>query len=132
MTMDQTGARAGVGSQIADLETQHTADRATIGALEAAGAADRDTIADLESIGALDRAVIAHLEHDGIIDRDKITHLEVALASCRRIGAALGVIMATRKVTEEQAFQVLRGASQDRNRKLRDLADDVLLTGAID
>jgi hypothetical protein len=34
------------------------------------------------------------------------------------------------KVSEEQAFATLRIASQHTNRKLRDVADDVLLTGA--
>ncbi len=37
--------------------------------------------------------------------------------------------MAKAVVTEEDAFLILRKASQNRNRKLRDLADELVLTG---
>lgn len=63
--------------------------------------------------------------------RDKIANLERALVSSRRIGAAIGVIMASRKVTYEQALALLRGASQATHRKLREIAEDVLLTGLV-
>jgi hypothetical protein len=59
-------------------------------------------------------------------------NLHVALHSNRRIGAAIGVLMARRGLTYDQAFDVLRGVSQRTHRKLRDLADDVLFTGTID
>ena len=38
--------------------------------------------------------------------------------------------MASYQATEEQAFTTLRIASQHTQRKLRDVAEDVLLTGA--
>jgi AmiR/NasT family two-component response regulator len=62
----------------------------------------------------------------------KIKHLEVALASSRRIGAAVGILMATYKVPERQAFDMLVAVSQHHQRKLRDLADDVVATGSLD
>ncbi len=102
-------------SRIAHLEAQHTV--------------DQGTIADLEAVGIVDRALIATLEADGVIDRNKIANLDLALASCRRIGAALGIVMATQKLTEEQAFEVLRAVSQSTNRKLHSVAEDVLHTG---
>jgi hypothetical protein len=37
-----------------------------------------------------------------------------------------------RKLTDEQAFQRLRAASQQTHRKLRDLADDIIYTGRLD
>ena len=89
-------------------------------------------VQDLEYQSVVDRELIAHLEADGVIDRGKIAHLEVALVTCRRIGAATGVLMASRKITDVEAFEMLRIASQRENRKLRDVADDVLLTGALD
>jgi len=61
----------------------------------------------------------------------KIENLEIALKSARRIGAAIGIVMANRKLTEDQAFDVLVRVSQDTHRKLRDLADEVVLTGII-
>lgn len=89
-------------------------------------------IEQLEQAARVDHEVIAHLESEGVIDRGKIANLEQALVTCRRIGAAIGIVMATRKVAEEQAFDALRVASQQTNRKLRDVADEVLLTGVLD
>lgn len=54
-----------------------------------------------------------------------------ALASNRRIGMAVGVLMTLHRSTEQEAFDLLRTASQDRNVKLRDLAEEVVLTGAL-
>jgi AmiR/NasT family two-component response regulator len=61
--------------------------------------------------------------------QEKIAHLEAALASNRRIGMALGIIMATHRVTEEQAFERLAAQSRREQRKLRDVAETVVLTG---
>jgi len=58
-------------------------------------------------------------------------NLERALASNRTIGAAMGIIMAHRHVTSDQAFALLRETSQHVNRKLRDVAEDVIFTGAL-
>lgn len=63
--------------------------------------------------------------------QNKIDHLERALETSRRIGAAIGVLMATHKVTYDQGFDLLRIASQSGHRKLADLAEDVLLTGSL-
>jgi len=63
--------------------------------------------------------------------RDQVTHLGHALSSARQIGMAMGVLMGTLKCGPEQAFALLRSTSQTSNRKLRDVADDVILTGAL-
>jgi hypothetical protein len=62
---------------------------------------------------------------------DRSVHLTDALASTRLIGQALGILMCTYKLTSEQAFDLLRGVSQHTHRKLRDIAADVNLTGAL-
>jgi hypothetical protein len=59
-------------------------------------------------------------------------NLEAALATNRRIGMAIGILMATRKVAEEAAFDALRDASMQRNEKLRDVAEDVIHTGTLE
>jgi hypothetical protein len=64
-------------------------------------------------------------------ERDRVANLTVALETNRRIGAALGIIMAQRKVTDDQAFDLLRTVSQRRHVKLRELADEVVLTGEL-
>jgi ANTAR domain len=61
-----------------------------------------------------------------------VHHLKRALKTNRGIGVAVGVLMATHKVTEQQAFDLLRIASQNSNRKLADIAADVVETGRLD
>ena len=61
----------------------------------------------------------------------KAANLEVALDSSRQIGAAMGILMGRKLMTQEQAFLALRAASQHLHRKLRDIADDVLRTGEL-
>jgi AmiR/NasT family two-component response regulator len=62
---------------------------------------------------------------------ERAANLELALGSNRRIGIALGVIMCQGRCTDEQAFAVLRNASQTTHRKLRDVAEDVIFTGLV-
>jgi GAF domain-containing protein len=64
--------------------------------------------------------------------QDKIENLERALVTSRRIGVAIGILMARQMVTEEQAFDLLRIASQNSHRKLYDIAEEVAHTGALD
>jgi hypothetical protein len=63
--------------------------------------------------------------------RGRAHNLEQALKSNREIGVAIGVVMAQYKVTREQAFDLLRIASQHGNRKVADLAADVADTGQL-
>ena len=63
--------------------------------------------------------------------REQIHHLETALASNRRIGMAIGIVMARQHLTDERAFELLRQQSQLRNQKLRDLAEEVIYTGVL-
>ncbi len=62
---------------------------------------------------------------------ERAAHLERALDTNRSIGVALGILMATQKITVEEAFLRLKKASQCTNRKLREIADDVIYTGAL-
>ena len=64
--------------------------------------------------------------------RATAAHLNQALASNREIGTAMGIIMATHKVTRGDAFDMLRTASQNSNRKLIDIAIDVVDTGLLE
>ncbi|GAB3878881.1 GAF and ANTAR domain-containing protein [Terrabacter terrigena] len=64
--------------------------------------------------------------------RDKADNLERALATNRDIGTAIGVLMAQHRLTREQSFDLLRIASQNTNRKLNEVALDVIDTGAVD
>ncbi|MDT0377809.1 GAF and ANTAR domain-containing protein [Streptomyces sp. DSM 42041] len=57
--------------------------------------------------------------------------LATALESRSEIGEALGILMERYKVSEAEAFAVLRKSSQDQNVKLRDIARRVTETGEI-
>lgn len=63
--------------------------------------------------------------------RDEATQLRTALVNSREIGMAMGVVMTTYKVTRDQAFDLLRIASQNSNRRLADIATEVVDTGAL-
>ena len=58
----------------------------------------------------------------------EIFDLERALESNREIGVAMGIC---EMCTQSQPFNRLRTASQQLNRKLRDIADDVKRTGQL-
>ncbi|SNS03101.1 ANTAR domain-containing protein [Geodermatophilus pulveris] len=62
---------------------------------------------------------------------DRADNLERALASNRRIGVAIGVLMTRLRCTEDQAFALLRQESMRRNVKVADLAEQVVYTGTL-
>ena len=79
--------------------------------------------------------LMAALVHERQISaglRDQNAHLQLALESNRRIGTALGIVMFSRKVTAQAAFELLRQTSQRTHRKLRDIAEDVIEQGCLD
>ncbi len=65
------------------------------------------------------------------IANDRADNLRRALESNREIGVAIGVLMHQHRITRDQAFYLLRVASQDANRKLADVAADVADTGVL-
>jgi GAF domain-containing protein len=64
-------------------------------------------------------------------DHERAGQLEDALESNREIGMAIGVLMGCGGVTQDQAFTLLRRASQHLHRKLRDIAVEVVDTGEL-
>jgi GAF domain-containing protein len=53
-------------------------------------------------------------------------HLQAALASRAVIDQAMGIIMGQNRCTADEAFEVLRSISQNRNVKLRDIAAEMV------
>ena len=62
---------------------------------------------------------------------DRARNLQLALESNREIGVAIGILMHEHRLNRMQAFDVLRAASQDSNRKLADIALEVVDTGTV-
>jgi hypothetical protein len=63
--------------------------------------------------------------------RGRATNLKRALESNREIGVAMGILMQRHQISRAEAFDVLRMASQDSNRKLSAVASEVADTGLL-
>lgn len=63
--------------------------------------------------------------------RRQVKDLNIALSTSRTISMAIGVLMATFKITSDAAFDMVVVASQNTHRKLRDIAQDVVETGTL-
>jgi hypothetical protein len=86
----------------------------------------RDDNEQLRQAAAVDHLLIEELKAQALIDAREVETLQTALIAARRIGAAIGYIMALEQVDEVEAFGRLSMASQNTNRRLRDVANDVL------
>jgi GAF domain-containing protein len=64
-------------------------------------------------------------------DRERTDNLQLALASREIIGQAQGILMERERITADQAFDLLRRASQHLNLKLRDVAQSLVDTGLV-
>jgi transcriptional regulator with GAF, ATPase, and Fis domain len=71
--------------------------------------------------------------HAAVAFSNARTHaqMEQAISTRHLIGEAMGVLMGSRRLTEEQAFDVLRRYSQENNIKLREVARRVSEQGAL-
>jgi len=65
------------------------------------------------------------------VNARKVEQLEIALQSSRQIGTAVGILMARHLLTGDEAFARMSRASQQLNRKLRDIAEWVERTGTL-
>jgi GAF domain-containing protein len=70
------------------------------------------------------RAISLALRHDAVTQQND--HLHTAMASRRLIDQAIGIVMAQNRCSSDDAFAILRQASQNRNVKVRDLAATVI------
>jgi hypothetical protein len=118
--IDALGRRADASefrADAADVRADAADDRA-----DAAEARVDDLAAQLR----VDRDMIAELQQEGVLGREHAEQMEQALKSSRVIGAAIGMLMASRNVREDEAFDILRAASANSNRKLRDIAQELV------
>jgi hypothetical protein len=89
------------------------------------GVVDRARATILVSLASLALSV-AHSHED---DERRAANLHAALTSRESIGQALGILMERERITANQAFDVLRRASQHLNVKLREVAKNLIETG---
>lgn len=105
--------------------------RADIDHLLKTGYIDREDIDRLQIDSEVDRHLIAELQADGVLRAEHAAQMEQALVAARVIGAAIGIVMVDRHCSQLEGFEILRKISQDSNRKLRLVADHVVLTGKL-
>jgi hypothetical protein len=92
---------------------------------------------EIDAFTELDRGVgaiystLASLALQHALERRKSENLLVALESSRQIGMAMGILMSSKLLTPDQAFEQLRRASQHLHRRVRDVAEEVMETGAL-
>ncbi len=66
-----------------------------------------------------------------VAQAQKIEHVNLALVNRDVIGQAKGILMERFKITADQAFGLLAKVSQDTNRKVHQVAEDLTRTGAL-
>jgi hypothetical protein len=74
-------------------------------------------------------APFAALAAESYLRAHDVDNLRAALGTSRQIGTAVGILMARRRVSSEEAFALVRKASMDLNRKVHDIAVEVVTTG---
>jgi hypothetical protein len=89
------------------------------------GVVDRAKATILTSMASL-ALTVAHTHEDA---ERRSVNLMPALESREVIGEALGILMERERITSDQAFDVLRRASQHLNIKLREVAQNLVDTG---
>jgi GAF domain-containing protein len=92
---------------------------------QAFGVIDRGRAVLLAAMAGL--AYSTALTHEE--DERREANLHAALATREIIGQAQGILMEREHLTSTQAFDILRRASQHLNRKLRDVAQNLVDTG---
>jgi hypothetical protein len=68
---------------------------------------------------------------EGALVEERADNLEAALSNSRVIGTAIGVLVERHRITPAEAFERLRAASQNANRKLAVVAEELVRTGAM-
>ena len=91
-----------------------------------AGSFDIDAVTVATLFATHARVLVLHAD-----STVRAAQLIEALTTSRQIGAAVGVLMHVHKIDADQAFALLRTTSQQLNRKLRSVADDVTHTGTL-
>jgi hypothetical protein len=69
---------------------------------------------------------VAHSHED---EERRVTNFHAALGNREAIGEAMGILMEREKITSEEAFTILRRASNHLNIKLREVAKNLIETG---
>lgn len=120
-------AEFGVRSILSVRVAMAGAERAAFSVYAAQPAAFDDV--DLATLTVL--SPFAGLAVQNAVNARKVGQLEIALQSSRQISTAVGILMSRHLLTGDEAFARMSRASQQLNRKLREIAELVERTGAL-
>lgn len=127
VSVERVGERLGIGSVMVHVVRLGGSGHAVLAVYASRPSAfTADHAAMLSSFGTVAVAVIG-----SDLERHRAAHLQRAVHTNRRIGAAIGVVMATQRVDVDEAWQVLSAASQGLNVKVAEVAEQVICTGAL-
>ncbi len=87
--------------------------------------------ADQESLLAIFGATAAATLR-ALSTQNELDNFRAALRTSRRIGVSLGILMSTRQVGLDEAWELLSKESQNHNIKVSALAENVIATGGFD
>ncbi len=119
----RAGLRSSLGLRLSDDPSRGAALILYARYPQAFGALDRAKGVILAAMGGL--ALSAAEAHE---DEARET-IQAALATREMIGQAQGILMERERITADQAFDILRRASQHLNTKIRDVAQGLVDTG---
>jgi hypothetical protein len=94
-------------------------------------ATEKSAFTELDrGVGAI-FSTLASLALQHALEQRRSDNLLTALESSRQIGMAMGILMSSKLLTAEEAFQQLRRASQHLHRRVREVAEEVMHTGEL-
>jgi len=88
---------------------------------DSAGAFSDESLGTAAILASFASVALAGARHS-----ERADQLQQGLATNREIGAAVGILMATHHISQDDAFEMLSKASQRLNRKLRDIATGIV------
>jgi hypothetical protein len=92
---------------------------------------------EVSAFSELDRGVgavfstLASLALQHALEKRRADNLLTGLVASRQIGMAMGILMSSKLLTADEAFDQLRKASQHLHRRVRDIAEEVTHTGTL-
>ena len=82
---------------------------------------DQGSVAQASILASFSSVALASARQSALAQQ-----FQEGMATNREIGAAVGILMATHSISQSAAFDMLSGASQRLNRKLRDIAASIV------
>ena len=84
-------------------------------------------IDQMEARAAVDRRMIEELRAAGVVGQESIEQVKAAITMSRTVGTAIGILMASRRISHDEALVVLDTASERAHVPLHHLAETIIV-----